>query len=230
MSIGDKLKNFMNGGGGDEAEDSRFRERHLASGGTDEDYERYRPAYQYGYAAGGDPSYRGRTFDEVEPHLRQHWSANAAAGSDWNSVRSHVNSAYREAQEAFVTRSEEELAIGKRQVQAGEVEVRKSVETEHVRQQVPVTREEITVERRPVRDGMAASADIGDDAIRIPVTEEEIVVEKRPVVKEEIVVTKRAVQDTQVVEADLRKERVDVDDRTRTRGQSDAELRDGLGR
>ena len=55
-------------------------------------------------------------------------------------------------------------------------------------------------------------SEIGDQEIRVPVTEEEIVVEKRPVVKEEIVVTKRAVEETQNVEADVRRERVDVDD------------------
>ena len=119
----------------------------------------------------------------------------------------------RGPREARVTRSEEELSIGKRQVKAGEVEVRKTVETERVSQQVPVTREEVTVERRPVNDRMAA-ADIGADAIRVPLTQEELVVEKRPVVKEEIVVSKHAVQETQTVEADLKKERAEVEDTT----------------
>ena len=230
MSIGDKLRNFMNGGGGEWDQDARFRERHLASGGTADDYDRFRPAYQYGYAAGSDESYRGRGFDDVESDLQRHWSSDYSARSgDWDTIRRHVGSAFREAQEAFVTRSEEELAIGKRQVRAGEVEVRKTVETERVQQQVPVTREEVTVERRPVNDRMAA-ADIGDEAIRIPLTQEEVVVEKRPVVKEEIVVRKHAVQDTQLVEADVRKERVDIDDRSRTRARTDAELRDERSR
>lgn len=112
----------------------------------------------------------------------------------------------------YITRSEEELRAGKRTVQAGEVEVRKSVETEHVRQQVPVTREEVTVERRPVSGAHAAgAAEMGEDTIRIPVRQEEVVVDKRPVVKEEIVVNKHAVQDTANVEADLRRERVHVE-------------------
>ena len=50
----------------------------------------------------------------------------------------------------------------------------------------------------------------------MPLHAEEVVVEKRPVVKEEIVVRKHAVQDTENVEADLRRERVDVEDTTRT--------------
>jgi stress response protein YsnF len=54
------------------------------------------------------------------------------------------------AREARLLLSEEQLAINKRPVQVGEVGVRKTVETEHVRETVPVMREEVVVERRPV--------------------------------------------------------------------------------
>jgi stress response protein YsnF len=53
----------------------------------------------------------------------------------------------------------------------------------------------------------------------VPVVEEEVVVDKRPVVKEEIRVRKDVVEDEQVVEEDVRKEEVDVDDQTTTRGR-----------
>ena len=243
MSFGDKMREMFGGKGQQRewAEDTRFRERHLASGSRDE-YDRVRPAYQYGYMAGSDPSYRGRSFDEVESHLRTHWNDDLTQRSGaWDHVRPHVHAAYREAQETVVTRSEEELAIGKRQVSAGEVEVRKSVETQHVSERVPVTREEVVIERRPVNEVRAAGSDIGDDAIRIPITEEELVVEKRPVVKEEIIVRKQAVQDTRTVEADVRRERVDIDDRssarlgaqggrdTSTSGAADRAASGGLG-
>lgn len=118
----------------------------------------------------------------------------------------------RGPREARVTRSEEELQIGKRPVRAGEVEVRKTVETEHVREPVTRMREEVTVERHPVEANRAGDVEIGEDEIRVPVVEEEIVVEKRPVVKEEIVVKKRAVTDERTVDADVRRERIDVDD------------------
>lgn len=229
MSIADKLKSLLHGG--DWHEDERFRERHRAGGRNVEDYDRFRPAYQYGFAAGSDPSYRGHGFDEVEAHLRRYWTADLAARSgDWETVRPHVYDAYHAAQQGAVTgseretvtRSEEELAIGRRQVPAGEVEVRKAVETERVRREVPVTREEVTVERRPVVDGQAA-ADVPDDAIRIPIVEEEVVVEKRPVVREELIVRKHLVHDTELVETDVRRERVDVDDRTHGRAASEGE-------
>ena len=108
-----------------------------------------------------------------------------------------------------LTRSEEELRIGTREVAAGEVVVGKHVETERVTEEVPVTRERVIVERRPVSE-MRGSADIGDDEIRIPVVEEELVVEKRAVVKEELVVSKERVTDTERVDTEVRKERFDI--------------------
>ncbi|MEJ7811788.1 MAG: PRC and DUF2382 domain-containing protein [Gemmatimonadaceae bacterium] len=119
-----------------------------------------------------------------------------------------------QASEQRLTLSEEQLDISKRQVQAGEVEVRKTVETEHVTEQVPLTHEEVTVERRPMSDqGMAADARIGDNQeIRVPVMREEAVVQKRGVVREEIVIRKQMRTENKTVEADVRRERLDIDD------------------
>lgn len=51
--------------------------------------------------------------------------------------------------EARITLAEEELAVGKRQVTGGEVGVQKRVETQRVQESVPVMREEVTIESRP---------------------------------------------------------------------------------
>lgn len=114
--------------------------------------------------------------------------------------------------EERLTLSEEELAIGTREVRAGEVEVEKRVETEHVRREVPLTHEEVTVERRPIEGGMVAGGanTIGEEHIRVGLTAEEAVVEKRVVPKEELVVRKQDVTEERVVEADLRTERAEV--------------------
>ena len=111
-----------------------------------------------------------------------------------------------------ITLSEEELAIGKRQRAAGEVEINKRVETEHVSESVPVMRDEVTVERRPISGDEAIRAEgaFQEEHIRVPLTEEEVVAEKRAVAAEEIVVRKHQVQDEQTVEADLRHERAEV--------------------
>jgi uncharacterized protein (TIGR02271 family) len=108
--------------------------------------------------------------------------------------------------------SEEELSVGKRGMNAGEVEVTKRVETERVEQPVTLRHDEVEVERRPITDGYsAAGATIGEsEEVRIPLHAEEAVVEKRIVPKEEVVVRTREVAETEMVEADLRKERADV--------------------
>lgn len=147
--------------------------------------------------AAGASAYAGEHYDENRLYGKRH----SLGGDD----------------ERRLVRMEEELQVGKRQVQAGEVHVRKHVETEHVRESVPVTREEVTVERRPVSAdaGLAANARIGEDDISVPVMREEVVASKRAVPKEEVVVRTRAVADEQVVEEDLRRERIDVDDTSR---------------
>ena len=115
-----------------------------------------------------------------------------------------------------VQRTEEELRAGTREREAGEVGVRKTVRTERERMEVPTRHEEVTVDRVPVEDEVSET-EIGDDEISVPVTEEEVVVEKRPVAKEEIRIRKDVVEDTEVVEEDVRREEIDIDDQTTRR-------------
>ena len=114
--------------------------------------------------------------------------------------------------EERITLSEEQLAVGKRERVAGEVGVEKRVETEHVRESVPVMRDEVTVERRPLSgtDALHAEGAFQEEHISVPLTKEEAVAEKRTVGAEEIVVRKHQVQDHEMVEADLRRERAEV--------------------
>ena len=116
--------------------------------------------------------------------------------------------------EIRVQRQEEELRAGVREREAGQVNVKKSVRTERERIAVPKKREEVSVERVAVDDG--TPGEIGEGEVSVPVVEEEVVVEKRAVVKEEIRVRKDVVQDEEVVEADVRKEEIDIDDTSGT--------------
>jgi uncharacterized protein (TIGR02271 family) len=132
----------------------------------------------------------------------------------------------RAAGDAQITRAEEELAVGKRTVQAGQVGVRKTVETERVQEQVPVLREEVEIERRPID----AASDVGRvevraDEIRVPLMAEEVVAEKRVVPKEQLIIRKRAVTEQRTVEADVRKERIEVENQT-ARGARATRARD----
>lgn len=118
----------------------------------------------------------------------------------------------REQSEAVVELREEELAARKQQVEAGRVSLGTDVVEQERTLEVPVTREEVTVERHPV-DRRPSNEPIGAsvESVRVPVREEQVSVDKQPVVYEEVNVGKRVVQEDQRVSDTVRKEVVDVD-------------------
>jgi uncharacterized protein (TIGR02271 family) len=88
----------------------------------------------------------------------------------------------------------------------------KRVDVENVAQDVPREVEHASVERHAPDEGDSGEMEIlPDGSISIPVLEEELVVTKRKVVRERLVIRKEVVTETQRVEAELRRERVDVD-------------------
>lgn len=112
---------------------------------------------------------------------------------------------------------EEQLSVDKHQVKAGEVRVRKEVVTEQRTIEVPVTREEVVIERHAATDAANPTGRIGEDEeIRIPLMEEQVDVDKRAVVREEYTVGKRKVQDTKQVSDTVRREEARID----TEGQT----------
>lgn len=107
---------------------------------------------------------------------------------------------------------EEELSARKRSVETGRVELAKEVVSEQRTIDVPVTHEEVTIERRAV-DHQPSDGPIGetDATISIPVRQEQVTADKRAVVYEEVNVGKRAVQDTEHVSETVRREQAVVD-------------------
>ena len=112
--------------------------------------------------------------------------------------------------EERVVLSEEELMVGKRQVDAGEVVVHKHMEEQVVRQTVPLMREHVEVERRPVPPGVGFEPRTEDGVLYVPIVEEELVITKRLVAHEELVIRKTRVTEDQVVEETLRRERAEI--------------------
>lgn len=107
---------------------------------------------------------------------------------------------------------EEELQVGKRQVQTGGVRLRKIVRTEQVQQPVELRREEVDIERIDVGDGVT---DIPDNAfqeqeIDVPVMREEAVVAKQARVVGQVQVSKDVETETQTVGDTIRREDVEV--------------------
>lgn len=132
---------------------------------------------------------------------------------------------------------EEELQARKEPVETGEVRVRKEVVTEPKSVDIPVTHEEVYVERHPVAGQPSESgAPIGQDegeVYRIPVREEQIQVEKRPVEREEVILGKQPVQEVKHVTEPTRREEArvehegDIDVRGRE-GEHEGEYREDI--
>ena len=125
--------------------------------------------------------------------------------------------------EASVVRHEERLNVGTQEREAGHARLRKYVVTDHETVDVPVEREEVTVERTPINDTNARvdNGTIGEEEVDVTLHEERPVVQKEAVAVEEVGLNKQTVRETQRVEADVQKEQVDV--------ETDVD-RDGLGR
>jgi uncharacterized protein (TIGR02271 family) len=123
-----------------------------------------------------------------------------------------------------MTRSEERLNVGKETVTAGRARLRKHVVTENVTRTVPVSHEEIRVEREPIteanRDAALSGEPISEEEHEVTLQAERPVVEKETVPVERVrLATDTVTEDAQVSES-VRKERiddVDVDNPGRTR-------------
>src|SRR5688572_22610104 len=121
-----------------------------------------------------------------------------------------------QAGEASVTRSEEELEVGKREVDAGQVRLRKWVETEPVQADVELKRETARVTRERV-DEPVSDAEIGEEEIEVPLRAEKAVSQKRTVAKERIGLEKDVETERETVGDEVRKERVEVEGDNRER-------------
>jgi uncharacterized protein (TIGR02271 family) len=109
----------------------------------------------------------------------------------------------------------EVLRVHKDRVSRGEVRIRKEVITETQTVQVPVTREELVIERRPVDQASPATGSIGESEIRIPLSEERASVDTSTVVREEVAIGKKPVQDVRDLTGEVRREELVVEDSTK---------------
>ena len=132
--------------------------------------------------------------------------AAAAAGAD---AADHRRA---QAGQQALTRSEEELEVGTKQVPRGQAGVRKRVVTEQQHRTVPVEREELRVQREPIPAGEGdGDAEVSADERTIELREEQPVVDKRVVPKERVRIGKEVVRDQEQVSEPVRKEQVEVE-------------------
>jgi uncharacterized protein (TIGR02271 family) len=122
-----------------------------------------------------------------------------------------------------MTRSEEQLNVGTRSEEVGRARLRKYVVTENVTESVPVSREEVRVEREPITDGNVGNAldgpAISEEEHEVTLHAETPVVEKEAVPVERVRLDTDTVTEQATVTEGVRKEKIDVDgvDETRDR-------------
>jgi uncharacterized protein (TIGR02271 family) len=108
---------------------------------------------------------------------------------------------------------EENLNISKREVTYKEATLIKEPVTEMKTVEVPVTHEELIVERRPPTEATTSQDELKSpvttkEEIKIPLKKEEIEVKKEPYVKEEIVIKKRRVAETKTITEEVKSEKL----------------------
>jgi uncharacterized protein (TIGR02271 family) len=157
------------------------------------------------------PEVKGDAIPEAtEGELYDHYGIPASTERSSSTLPGGQSSARTGAEQGTLTRSEEELRVGKRQAEAGRVRLRKWVETEPVSEDVTLQRETAQVRRQPI-DRPADGGEIGEREVEVTLTEEQPVVEKATVAKEQVSVTKGEDTKTETVSDDVRKERIEVD-------------------
>ena len=117
-----------------------------------------------------------------------------------------------------MTLSEERLNVGTRSEEIGRARLRKYVVTENVTESVPVTREEVRLEREPITDANIGNAldgpAISEEEHEVTLHAERAVVDKEAVPVERVRLDKTTVTDQEQVSENLRKEEIEVDGHT----------------
>jgi uncharacterized protein (TIGR02271 family) len=115
--------------------------------------------------------------------------------------------------DAAMTRSEEELRVGRETVETGKARLHKYVVTEEVQATVPLQHEEVRVEREPVTDADAAMAgpEIAEADYEVTLHEDRPVVSTQAVPKERVRLETETVTDEETVSGTVRKERIEAE-------------------
>jgi uncharacterized protein (TIGR02271 family) len=114
-----------------------------------------------------------------------------------------------------MTRSEERLRVGTEERQAGRARLRKHIVTENVTTTIPVSHEEVTLEREPItaanRGDALAGDDLSEETHEVTLTEQRPIVDKETVPVERVRLGTETVTNDQQVDETVRKEVIDTE-------------------
>ena len=157
-------------------------------------------------------SYDGNTlrFKLSEEEIKSKYSRDSPPSLTTNTEKDHEE---EESESTRVPLIEERLNISKREVTYKQATLAKEPVTETKTVEVPLTHEELVVERRPASESTTSASDLkppvtSKEEIKIPLKKEEIEVIKQPYVKEEVVLKKRHVTETKTITEEVKSERL----------------------
>ena len=174
---------------------------HVAEDGhlSPEEEQRLYQHYQLAYpdATGYPDTYRGEAGEVDLPGTVQTSAGDQAGAGVADRAGAVGHDTSGPTTDEAMTRSEEHLRVGTERTEAGRARLRKYVVTENVQQTIPVSHEEVRIEREPITDANRTDADGGP-----PISEEEHEVTlhaERPVVGTEAEAVERVRLDTDTV-------------------------------
>ena len=172
----------------------------------EEETELYR---YYGLSGAGNENITDPSTDRYTHSDRSYAGTERSAGHDTSGPNT----------DDAMTRSEERLVAGTRSEDAGRARLRKYVVTEQQQVNVPVSREEVRVEREPITDANVGQAmdgpAISEEEHEVTLRAERPVVETEAVPVERVRLGKETVEDTETVQGEVRKEQIEFDDPNR---------------
>ncbi len=155
--------------------------------------------------------------EEEEADLFRHYGMSYAGQSSGTPAAPPARPASSSADDSM-TRSEERLQVGTERVETGRARLRKYVVTENVSKTVPVSREEVRVEREPIteanRDAALSGEELSEQEHEVTLTEERPVVSKETVPVERVRLAKEKVTGEEEVSEQVRKEQIEADDQS----------------
>ena len=156
-------------------EDAYWQQNHSIqtyAGTTGKGYDDYATAYTTGHQGASEYASAGSKFADVEDKLKAKYEQTAGAATlPWSHAKEATRAAFdRVGGQRDIVLKEEQLKVGKREVSAGEVQIRKTVQSEQVNIPVELKREDVTIERvsaGDVRAGTVAS-NFQEETIDVP--------------------------------------------------------------
>lgn len=141
-------------------------------------------------------------------------SLSTSVGDD--NINNNIEDAEQKESESESTRVpliEEKLNVSKREVTYKEASLIKEPVTETKTVEVPLTYEELIIERRPPTEATTSQRELKPpvstrEEIKIPLKREEVEVKKEPYVKEEVIVKKRRTEERKTITEEVKSERL----------------------